>query len=138
MMHLTIDDSSAPRITSNSNWKDVEAVITDIDGNTTSFVILENADSKNYLQCVGNRAGLSVEYRQYIESTFKHFRIGKGKGESPLLNEWFSLECKVGPIMILKAELLTKEDVIAIFQEYFQTQTIHSAFTKRNITKQFQ
>lgn len=65
-MHLTIDDSSAPRITSNSNWKDVEAAITGIDGNTTSFVILGNADSNNYLQCVGSKAGLSVEYRQYI------------------------------------------------------------------------
>ncbi len=137
-MHLTIDDSSAPRITSNSNWKDVEAAITGIDGNTTSFVILETPTRITTFSAWVARAGLSVEYRQYIESTFKHFRIGKGKGESPLLNEWFSLECKVGPIMILKAELFTKEDVIAIFQEYFQTQTIHSAFTKRNITKQFQ
>ncbi len=137
-MHLTIDDSSAPRTTSNSNWRDVEAAITDIDGNTTSFVILGDADSNNYLQCVGSKAGLSVEFRQYIESTFKHFRIGKGKGENPLLNEWLSLECKVGPIMILKAELFTKEDVIAIFKEYFQTQTIPIEFTKRNITKQFQ
>ena len=137
-MELTVDESIDQKSMSNPTWKDIEDGILRIDGQNSSFLILSAVNGNDHLQCVGNKIGLTVEYREYLNNSFKHFRLGNGTGRSPLLNEWFQLECKVGPISILKEELLNAQEVLSIFRSYFQAGLLPTEYVKRNITKMFQ
>jgi hypothetical protein len=136
-MQLTIDNISEPKVINNPIWKDIEDAISLIDGHWKSFLILDHPDTGDYLQCAGNQEGLTVEYRYHASLKFRHYRLGKSKNHSPLLNEWHSLDCKIGPILILKEELLTVPEVATIFEQYFHSQVVDPQYTRRNVTKLF-
>ena len=80
-MELTVDESIDQKSISNPTWKEIEDGILRIDGQNSSFLILSAVNGNDHLQCVGNKIGLTVEYREYMNNSFKHFRLGNGTGQ---------------------------------------------------------
>jgi len=100
---------------------------------STPYLILE-LDNGNYLQVAGESGRYSIEYREYINGEFKHYVIGR----SDMVKIWSIINSDVGPIGVMKHEVLSYEEVKIIFLHFFEKNDIQHDFIKRNVTKLFQ
>lgn len=117
-------------------WNKIKSILRNLDGRNFSHVILEHKQG-DYIQCAGKVDELTIEYREYTEARYKHFRLGYGGNRSPIGIKWVNLETAVGKIVIHKEEVLNVEDALRVFKSFFQMDLIPMDLTKRNITKMF-
>lgn len=127
--------SEASKI-SNPTWDLVEKELRSLDGKINGFVTLANEDN-DFVQVAGNQEHLTVEYRTYLETGFKHYVLGLGGNKSPLRVTWISLDTAIGNIQIHKEEVMNIEDAIAVFKKFFLNESLPDRYNKRNITKLF-
>lgn len=116
-----------------STFDTIKELITRLDAAEISFLILEG-NSRNYLQCAGNKGKFVLEGRFYIDySSFRHYVIGN--------NSPAKIHCivntQVGPIHVLENEVLDITTVTNNLEHFFRTGELISEYNKRNITKKF-
>ena len=136
-MKLTIDNKTGPKLIENPNWSIIENAISQLDNLTISFCVLES-DNGDYIQCAGSAERLTTEIREYIENSFKHYRLGIRKDKKIFKNVWTMIDCKVGPIRVYDYEVLDFNDAIALYLDFFKgNELMTDKYNKRNITRDF-
>lgn len=134
IMILQEDDIGQNKEKVNPNWIDIEVSLDSLDDKNKGFVILTD-DTDSYIQCAGGQNSLVIEYRKYDSNDFEHYVIGYGELKSPMKSVWTRLNCKVGPITVLKDEVLSIKEAKEVFRRFFEQKGIPEEFNKRNVTK---
>ena len=135
-MDFIIDNGHDGKKICNPSWTQIEKSLREIDEDTCCFFIL-TADTGSYLQCAGGQFAVTLEFREMLNGSFKHFVLGKGQVTGALKTIWTTIDCRVGPIRIHKDEILTLADAIAAFAHFFEKSAVLPALTRRNVTKHF-
>ncbi len=135
---MTFSEYSQPVQIDNINptWEYIESSLNKLDPINKAYFILTNEFS-SYIQCAGSKEKLTIEFRKFDNSTFKHYVIGKRKSENISAITWDKIECKIGPIFIHDNEVLNIENAIEIFNTFYNQKDIPLSYNQRNITKQF-
>lgn len=135
-MKFTEDEILKPIEILNPTWEKIEKSLRSLNGTSKSFFILES-ESGDYIQCAGQPEKLALEYRIFDSGKFKHFVLAKRELKNSSQIIWTTIECKVGPIRIHENEVMNIEDAIMIFKSFYESFSVPTEITKRNVTKYF-
>ena len=116
----------------NASWHHIAGALERIEAGHRSFVVLIVND-QNFVQTLGNRDALVVEWRTTSEDMMSHYVLGrKGSVKS-------ELQCVPGSAgnseVVLHREVLDLTDALIIFQSFYEHQKVPDAFHLRDITK---
>jgi hypothetical protein len=100
---------------------------------TSSYCVLSLNDSC-YIQCAGSSKKLTIEWRNSIDSGFRHYVIGRKQ----LVKTKRKLKYSAGEIDIMSNELLTYEDALVLFKSFMEHHDLLSLqYSVRETTKMF-
>ena len=116
----------------NASWHQIAGVLERIEAGHRSFVVLV-LDDQNFVQTLGNRDALVVEWRTKSEDMMSHYVLGrKGSGKT-------ELQCVAGSAgnseVVFAREVLDLTDALIIFRAFHEHQTVPDAYHLRDITK---
>ena len=116
----------------NASWHQIAGELERIEAGHRSFVILV-LDDQNFVQTLGNRDALVVEWRTKSEDTMSHYVLGrKGSGKT-------ELQCIAGSNgnseVVLAREVLDLTDALIIFRAFHELQKVPDAYHLRDVTK---
>ena len=116
----------------NASWHQIAGVLERIEAGHRSFVVLV-LDDQNFVQTLGNRDALVVEWRTTSEDTMSHYVLGR-KGSVKR-----ELQCVQGSAgnseVVLAREVLDLTDALIIFRAFHEHQNVPDAYHLRDITK---
>jgi DnaJ domain len=117
----------------NASWHQIARGLERIEAGHRSFVVLV-VDDQNFVQTLGNRDALMVEWRTTkSEDMMSHYVLGrKGSGRT-------ELQCVAGSAgnseVVLAREVLDLTDALIIFRAFYEHQEVPDAYHLRDITK---
>ena len=116
----------------NVSWHQIGGGLERIVAGHRSFVVLV-VDDQNFVQTLGNRDALVVEWRTKSEDMMSHYVLGrKGSGKA-------ELQCVSGSAgnseVVLAREVLDLTDALIIFRSFYEHQKVPDAYLLRDITK---
>ena len=116
----------------NASWHQIAGGLERIEAGHRSFVVLV-LDDQNFVQTLGNRDALVVEWRTKSEDVMSHYVLGrKGSGKT-------ELQCVAGSAgnseVVLAREVLDLTDALIIFRAFHEHQKVPDAYHLRDITK---
>jgi len=116
----------------NASWHQIARGLERIEAGHRSFVVLV-VDDQNFVQTLGNRDALVVEWRTKSEDMMSHYVLGrKGSGRT-------ELQCVAGSAgnseVVLAREVLDLTDALIIFRAFYEHQEVPDAYHLRDITK---
>jgi DnaJ domain len=116
----------------NASWHQIAGGLERIEAGPRSFVVLV-VDDQNFVQTLGNRDALLVEWRTKSEDMMSHYVLGrKGSGRT-------ELQCVAGSAgnseVVLAREVLDLTDALTIFRAFYEHQKVPEAYHLRDITK---
>ena len=128
-LRLTVE--SEPDI-ENTSWHQIADGLERIEAGHRSFVVLV-LDDQNFVQTLGNRDALVVEWRTKSEDMMSHYVLGrKGSGKT-------ELQCVAGSAsnseVVLAREVLDLTDALIIFRAFYEHQKVPDAYHLRDITR---
>ena len=116
----------------NASWDQIAGELERIEAGHRSFVVLA-LDDQNFVQTLGNRDALVVEWSTTSKGMMSHYVLGrKGSGNS-------ELNCIAGSAgnseVVLAREVLDLTDALLVFRAFHEHQTVPDAYHLRDITK---
>jgi hypothetical protein len=132
MAALIFEQQNGPTLTDPA-WPTVEAALRGIDPLGPGYFVLSRA-ADGYLQVAGSKSRAICEWRQ-LEGTgrFRHGVLGRpGQADDPT-----SVDSAAGKIRLRANEVLTIEEVVAIFHRYYDTGEAPGLYTVRDVTAMF-
>src|SRR5262245_14107567 len=116
----------------NAFWHQIAGELERIEAGNRSFVILA-LDDQNFVQTLGKRDALVVEWRTKSEGMMSHYVLGRnGSGHT-------ELHCIAGSAgnseVVLAREVLDLTDALIIFRAFHEHQKVPDAYHLRDITK---
>jgi hypothetical protein len=116
----------------NASWHQIAGELERIEAGHRSFVILA-VDPQNFVQTLGNRDALVVEWSTTSEGLMSHYVLGrKGSGQT-------KLQCIPGSSgdteVVLAREVLDLTDALIIFRAFYEQQKVPDAYHLRDISK---
>ena len=115
-----------------ASWPNIVGALERMEAGHRSYVILIVND-RNFVQTLGNRDALVVEWRTTSEDMMSHYVLGR-KGSVKT-----ELQCVAGSAgsseVVLHREVLDLTDALIIFRSFYEHQKVPDAYHLRNITK---
>ena len=116
----------------NASWHQIAGELERIEAGHRSFVVLA-LDDQNFVQTLGNRDALMVEWRTTSEDVMSHYVLGR-KGSAKT-----ELQCVAGTTgnseVVLTREVLDLTDALVVFRAFYEHQKVPDAYHLRDITK---
>ncbi|EAS19464.1 hypothetical protein BBFL7_00009 [Flavobacteria bacterium BBFL7] len=109
------------------SWNEIHKVITKLDGENISFLILEN-EKGDYLQCLGNSHKMTIEYRYEEENDYKHTVLGK----MPTVKKETIIKTSTGEITIYENEIFDMDELTGIIRSFYEKNEVNNDFHFRN------
>jgi len=103
-----------------------------------SFAILELPD-KSYVQCAGAANRLTVEWRTYSGSNFKHFVGGKrtNAARGMFSRGTTAIQTSATRVLVRNDQVLTQEDALAVFVAFWHGQPLTGLLRWTDVTSKF-
>lgn len=116
----------------NASWHQIAGKLECIEAGDRSFVVLA-LDEQNFVQTLGNRDALVVEWRTTSEDVMSHYVLGR-KGS--VKTEPQSVSGSAGNSeVVLAREVLDLTDALVVFRAFYEHQTVPDAYHLRDISK---
>jgi hypothetical protein len=116
----------------NPSWHHVAGALEGMEAGNRSFVVLV-VDDQNFVQTLGNRDALVVEWRTTSDDIMSHYVLGR-KGSVKT-----DLQCIPGSAgnveLVLHREVLDLTDALIIFHWFYEQRKVPDAYHLRDITK---
>jgi hypothetical protein len=116
----------------NAAWHEIVNALECMEAGHRSFVVL-TVDDQNFVQTLGNRGALVVEWRTTSEDVMSHYVLGR-KGSAKT-----ELQCVPGSTgnseVVFHGEVLDLTDALIIFRSFYEHQKVPDAYHLRDITK---
>ncbi len=96
-----------------------------------AFFVLTEKKTGNYIQLAGARKRLTVEARIKNKKSFQHYRFGRAQKDA----EKTYINCKVGPINVIKSQALTLQEATIIFKVFFTSGSLCNEFKLEDISE---
>jgi len=116
----------------NPSWHHVAGALERMEAGHRSFVVLI-VDDQNFVQTLGNRDALVVEWRTTSEDIMSHYVLGR-KGSVKT-----ELQCIPGSAgnaeVVLHREVLDLTDALIIFRWFYEQGKVPDAYRLRDITQ---
>src|SRR5262245_11507410 len=116
----------------NASWHNIVSALERMEAGHRSFVVLIVND-RNFVQTLGNRDALVVEWRTTSEDVMSHYVLGR-KGSAKT-----ELHCIPGSggnsEVVLQREVLDLTDALIIFRSFYEHQKVPDAYHLRDITR---
>src|SRR5499426_1719534 len=116
----------------NASWHHVAGALERMEAGRRSFVVLI-VDDQNFVQTLGNRDALVVEWRTTSEDVMSHYVLGR-RGSAKT-----ELHCIPGSggnsEVVLQREVLDLTDALIIFRSFYEHQKVPDAYRLRDITR---
>jgi hypothetical protein len=109
--------------------------IANLDAKENSFVILEDENGKNYIQCLGNVKGAVIEVRYYSSETeFKHYILEQNTTNDQTR---VSLEHSSGTTDYPASQIFSIEETQDIFKAFYEGKNLLSLYRVFDMTDEF-
>ena len=116
----------------NASWHQIAGELERIEAGHRSFVILA-LDHQNFVQTLGNRDALVVEWRTTSEDMMSHYVLGR-KGSCQTELQCIAGSCGNSEVVFAR-EVLDLTDALIIFRAFYEHQKVPDAYHLRDITK---
>ena len=108
------------------SWTQISNEVAKIDGNETCFLILEN-EIGDYMQCLGNKKDITIEYRFKTENSFSHVVLGT----QPTQKQEITITTSTGDVTVFKNETFNPEELLNILQKFYKFNSVDKVYNYR-------
>ena len=115
----------------NASWHQIAGKLERIEAGDRSFVVLA-VDEQNFVQTLGNRDALVVEWRTKSEDMMSHYVLGR-KGSAKTEPQYIAGSAGNSEI-VLAREVLDLTDALVVFRAFYEHQKVPDAYHLRDIT----
>ncbi len=130
-MKLQIDDIEQQDVL---DGQQVTIALDRLNGQDVTMLRLED-NNGDYVQCIGTKLRMTIEYRYFLTSGFRHYVLGKGKDKSPLKVSWAIINTQKNEVRVHNDEILDLDDARMVFLQFYKEKSIPETLKKRNVTK---
>jgi hypothetical protein len=126
---LTIEGEKA---WNDPSWPEIELALEWLNPDGPSFFVLENT-TEDYVQLLGAKDQLTVEFRHWTPDGFLHGVLGRGQGST----EEVRVPSTGGGVTVFADEALNLDDARRIFGHFYETGRIPDGYAVRDTTQMF-
>ncbi len=114
--------------------EEVEALLDTLHPKERCFFSLTDTRTGSYVQVAGARRRLTVEARQCTRTGFTHSVLGR----RPRNAKGAHINCRVGPIHLVRSQVLTLDDAKRVFRQFLETGGIPPGYELEDVSSRYQ